>query len=160
VPVLLQVSVDRRERCVTSIDHECDDCGAAHSLIFILHLHSHSRPRHYVWKYFTCCPTCLEPIVDCERGGRVTVCDIEYHRDCVLCGVCRVHLDIELGNPERQIHVQPMKSSSENRSKRQMLLCEAHQHHVEVESTLSVHRGTEARAEPAHRMCVSVVMLA
>jgi hypothetical protein len=87
-----------------------------------------------VYKYFTSCPTCLEPIVDSERGGRVTVCDIEYHRECVVCAVCRVHLDVEAAHPGG-LHVTPMKSSIENRNKRQMLLCEVHKNHVEVEST-------------------------
>ena len=57
--------------------------------------------RHFVWKYFAHCPTCREPIVDdgssssgsSDAAASVTVNEVEYHRQCALCFVCRRDLN-------------------------------------------------------------------
>lgn len=56
--------------------------------------------RHFVWKYFAHCPTCREPVVDDgsssgsgSDAASVTVNEVEYHRQCALCFVCRRDLN-------------------------------------------------------------------
>lgn len=54
--------------------------------------------RHFVWKYFAHCPTCREPVADdgsssSDAAASVIVNEVEYHRQCALCFVCRRDLN-------------------------------------------------------------------
>lgn len=85
-----------------------------------------SRRSFFLRQFFVKCGSCGDPVVGDERGGSVTVNDVEYHGECVSCAVCQCALNVT----EQPVYARP-RGEDENAT--QMLLCEEHKDFVPEE---------------------------
>jgi hypothetical protein len=74
-------------------------------------------------QFFSKCSTCHEPVVDDERGGSVTVNDVEYHGECVTCFVCKT----SLRGADQRVYTRVWGEGDDAVETTQILLCEDHQ---------------------------------